>query len=378
MLKRPLICASVLSLLLTTAAVGREYRVFDVVGDSISAGYNPEHPSYGWVDMLFGESLSGEQAKSNTIQRLWPDIDYYNSSISGSRASGWANDKDGSLSAVKSRHPDLVVVFVGGNDMLDYLDDGLLSQVELDQYRHDLTSIITNLLDNQPVPDIVLSTYYDMFDGYSENLAGPLTTYTNVSAATIAGNQVIREVGMATGCYVVDGVHEEFLHHAYGSELGDEEYEPIAYMERPLAAFDIHPVTAGHSELHDLIFEKLEYLKQYAVPEQWMLQFGLSNYAADASLDPDADGMPTWKEYIAGTIPTNAASLFRIELDTGPDAGHMISWEPVSNRVYDICWSTNLADGFHPLETNLTGNSFFDAVHTNPATYYRIDVRLSE
>ncbi len=50
------------------SASPKEYAVFDIVGDSISVGVNPEtNGDYGWADMLFGLAKDSIPAKSNTI-----------------------------------------------------------------------------------------------------------------------------------------------------------------------------------------------------------------------------------------------------------------------------------------------------------------------
>lgn len=49
-------------------------------------------------------------------------------------------------------------------------------------------------------------------------------------------------------------------------------------------------------------------------PEWWLAHYGWTNgFATAAGDDPDNDGFPTWKEYRAGTDPTNAASILGLE-----------------------------------------------------------------
>lgn len=362
--------------LLALPAVAKEYTVFDVVGDSISAGVNPELAGHGWVQMLFGESAGSYPAKTNTIDTLWPGIAKHNSAVSGSTSADWAADWNGHLTAVKNRNPDLVVVLIGGNDFLGNIDDGFVSLSELDQYRTNLVSLVTNLQDNVPVPDIVLGTYYDLFDGHSAGLPPDYSTYTNVSPATVAGNQIVREVADAHGCHLIDGIHGAFLHHAYGEAGGDPLHADPDFVLTPMAAFDVHPVTEGHSKIHDLIFRRLDYLKRYNVPELWLEPFGLSNFEGDAALDPDADGSATWQEYIAGTDPTNAQSVFKATLHPlVPTLGNILMWDPMPGRAYGIHWSTNLAAGFQSLETNLSSNAYIDSNPASPV-FYRMDVRM--
>ncbi|MCF7863667.1 MAG: hypothetical protein K9L89_02625, partial [Kiritimatiellales bacterium] len=118
-----------------------------------------------------------------------------------------------------------------------------------------------------------------------------------------------------------------------------------------------------------------------STPYWWLAQYGLTNYEADAMADIDGDGLLTWQEYIAGTDPTNSASVFQI---TGVDAtpqGTVIRWSSVANRFYDLDWTTNLLDGFAvlPGATNLPATPP-ENVYTNPAdggisSFYRGNVR---
>lgn len=334
----------------------------DVVGDSISQGLNPELGTFGWVNMLFGESVGSFPAKTNTLASLWPGITMNNSSVSGSTASEWAADKDGWLSNIKARHPDLVLVLIGGNDLSTYIEDGDLSVADLNDFRMNLTTIVTNLADNTPVPDIVLLNYYDLFDGYSSNLVGQLEVHRNLSDATLHSNQIIREVAASNACHLVDEIYDAFIHHCYGAELGDSNHQLPDYMSTPLANFDVHPITAGHSQIHDRVYAQLEYLKLHAVPESWLNLFGLSNLDNDGAADPDADGAQTWEEYVAGTIPTNRTSVFKLSAEMTPTYT-LLYWDHVPHRSYNAYWSTNLTQGFHILETNLTSNAYLDTTH---------------
>jgi hypothetical protein len=117
----------------------------------------------------------------------------------------------------------------------------------------------------------------------------------------------------------------------------------------------------------------------------WLASYGLpSNGSADYA-DSDGDGMNNWQEYLAGTNPTNAASVFKItssQMNSGTQ--FVLRWSSVSNRLYDVTRATNLATGaaaFVPLlgATNLAGtppqNSWTDAVsRASPPAFYRLKV----
>lgn len=81
--------------------------------------------------------------------------------------------------------------------------------------------------------------------------------------------------------------------------------------------------------------------------EWWLTQYGLTNFSADAMADLDGDGLLTWQEYIAGTDPTNSASCFRISsVDITQQGAAVVRWLSVSDRSYNLYWSTNLLESF--------------------------------
>ena len=242
-------------------AMARDYQVFDVVGDSISAGVNPACGGYGWVNMLFGESGCGYPAPTNTLTNLWPAITSHNSAVSGSKARDWAWAQPSYMQTVSNHHPDLVVVFIGGNDGLAYAADGIYSEVEREEYRTNLISIVQQLRNNDPIPEIVLVDYYDLFDGFSTNLPSPYEGYRVLSAATVGGNAIIEGIAESNGCFFAD-IYDSFFHHCYGSALGDTQHLSPDYVRTPLSSFDIHPVTAGHAAIHEQIYNALVELKE--------------------------------------------------------------------------------------------------------------------
>ncbi|MBN1672442.1 MAG: PKD domain-containing protein [Kiritimatiellae bacterium] len=114
----------------------------------------------------------------------------------------------------------------------------------------------------------------------------------------------------------------------------------------------------------------------------WEVQFfgGVTN--ADAETDSDGDTFNNWAEWLAGSDPTNAASMFELGSPAAPGAaaGVILSWPSLSNRVYMIDFTTNLVTvPFAPLVTNLPAtpveNVYTDDQHSAEGQlYYRIRV----
>jgi hypothetical protein len=110
------------------------------------------------------------------------------------------------------------------------------------------------------------------------------------------------------------------------------------------------------------------------IPYEWLAGYGLTNYEADAVLDQDGDGLTTWQEYIAGTIPNNATSCFKAAQNTR----NIITWSPVSGRVYSVYWATNLVQGFTNLNNNIPypQGSYTNATPDPRVNHYQIKVRM--
>jgi len=98
------------------------------------------------------------------------------------------------------------------------------------------------------------------------------------------------------------------------------------------------------------------------VPYAWLtanqLVFG-GDYEAAALADTDGDGYVSWQEYVAGTSPTNAASLFlaQIVLSNGVPT---VSWTPDlgAARLYTVEGKASLTDAEWASPTNASSRFF--------------------
>ena len=86
--------------------------------------------------------------------------------------------------------------------------------------------------------------------------------------------------------------------------------------------------------------------------------------------------MNNWQEWIAGTNPTNAASVLKLASPTNSFSGMKVMWQSVSGVTYYLQRSTNLSSQppFTALVSNLTGQavstSYTDASATNATPYF--------
>ncbi len=110
------------------------------------------------------------------------------------------------------------------------------------------------------------------------------------------------------------------------------------------------------------------------LPDWWEEQ-----HYGDTSSGPGnscSNGFNTvWQAYIAGLDPNDPNAAFL----TSIFPGEILQWPCVSGRVYSVLWTTNLLDGFQPLETNIP---WTQGSYTNPDAlpfgFYKIDVELPE
>ncbi len=124
--------------------------------------------------------------------------------------------------------------------------------------------------------------------------------------------------------------------------------------------------------------EEMNDLDDDGLPDWWeTLYYGDSTNANPSSIC--SNGVNTVSEaYIAGLDPTDPASAVRVEFS---DLWNEIEWNSASGRVYAVYWTTNLNEGFQPLETNIhwSVGGYTDTLHNAETTgFYKIDVRLEQ
>lgn len=105
--------------------------------------------------------------------------------------------------------------------------------------------------------------------------------------------------------------------------------------------------------------------------------FTAANAAPNA--DPDGDGMNNLSEYIAGTNPTNAASLLKMLALSKASANVTVRWLSVSNKNYQVSSRTNLILGsWQNIGSTVTASGtnaqFLDTGGTNQICFYRVQV----
>ena len=89
------------------------------------------------------------------------------------------------------------------------------------------------------------------------------------------------------------------------------------------------------------------------MPDDWELANGTNPNIPDANVDLDGDGHSNWQEFIAGTSPTNAASVLRLRIASTFGAAPLVEFQAISNRSYSLLGTMELGQPWNSL-TNIT------------------------
>ena len=99
------------------------------------------------------------------------------------------------------------------------------------------------------------------------------------------------------------------------------------------------------------------------ISDEWKLHFfgSVSSPSAQASADPDGDGISNLLEYQAATNPTNKLSCLHLEAPKWDSVRNLavLRWLSAPGKFYTLESSSDLVSGtWTVLETNVPGNGF--------------------
>ena len=113
----------------------------------------------------------------------------------------------------------------------------------------------------------------------------------------------------------------------------------------------------------------------------WLQQYGFTTDGSADYVDIDSDGMNNWQEWIAGTVPTDAASVLKIVSVVSSGTTFEVGWTSVTNRSYALerAFYLGTTTGFATVQSNLLGMTFTTTCRdTNAAGdgsfFYRVRV----
>jgi endonuclease/exonuclease/phosphatase family metal-dependent hydrolase len=113
--------------------------------------------------------------------------------------------------------------------------------------------------------------------------------------------------------------------------------------------------------------------------ENWQTSYfgSTTNLAAASTADPDNDGMSNWAEFLAGTNPTNSASVFRLAKAEREGDNLRVSWTTGSGRTNVLQRAAGAGSAFADISTIVTSGATTNYVDVGAATnasawFYRV------
>ncbi|HMP72729.1 MAG TPA: choice-of-anchor Q domain-containing protein [Kiritimatiellia bacterium] len=253
------------------------------------------------------------------------------------------------------------------------------------------TLLIATTTNTSPQPQITPRLDWQLF-GMSQTLSkiGPGRTLQSAGSGSFVSLQATSSPhGSITPPYQVYevGSHASVLVQADPyfliSQLlvnGDPVPDAANQTQYPIEFFDLRKNIAIHAD-----FSPKTTL--HGVPLHWLAYFGLTNIPPDQAAleDTDNDGMPNWKEYIAGTSPTDENDVFTLEVIAQPEAtgnsSITLSWPSLEGRIYNVYASPCLIKPqWQPVATALPATpplNSYQPTASDEEAYYRIEVLLA-
>ncbi|MBA4387500.1 MAG: hypothetical protein C0404_05925 [Verrucomicrobia bacterium] len=117
------------------------------------------------------------------------------------------------------------------------------------------------------------------------------------------------------------------------------------------------------------------------LPDVWEAD-SFGSLHREGSGDCDGDGLSDRGEYLAGTSPTNEASVLRIDNIRMLSSSELeVTWQSVTNRHYDLLAATGgLSSVFIPIATNIGVGASHATTNITPpdgeAVFFRVQTRL--
>ncbi|HLP75407.1 MAG TPA: thrombospondin type 3 repeat-containing protein, partial [Candidatus Paceibacterota bacterium] len=114
------------------------------------------------------------------------------------------------------------------------------------------------------------------------------------------------------------------------------------------------------------------------LPDSWETANGTDPLTDDGNADPDNDHFTNFQEYLAGTIPSNATSLLKIESWAIADGNLILSFTSRSNRAYIVETSSERGNGawqkWQDIGAAASDQTVWltNSVSTNGSRFYRL------
>lgn len=130
-----------------------------------------------------------------------------------------------------------------------------------------------------------------------------------------------------------NGFFDASLYDAYGLYIGDGANWTLITNHVP-SGFYSSRVSTHYAWITNVIpdFDS----NANGIPDWWENLYSGSIHGLVATNDDDGDGLNNYQEWVAGTDPTNAASVFRIEAMQWSNNTAILTFQGWSNRLYSV------------------------------------------
>ena len=115
----------------------------------------------------------------------------------------------------------------------------------------------------------------------------------------------------------------------------------------------------------------------------WLQQYGLATDGSADYADTDGDGMNNWQEWVAGTDPTSAASVLRLQPPAFTPSALQLQWNSDTSHSYFVQRANSLGSprSFQTIGTNVPGQPgetiFQDTAPPGGSALYRVGTTSS-
>jgi hypothetical protein len=283
-----------------------------------------------------------------------------------------------------STYKDWVCSTTGGVANCFYKEPGGYSN-----HKYHLTSIST--ITPTASTRLLLRAKYSLYtDGFQVLVSTDHVNFTQLWSG--AGTLDWGDIAIDLGAYADQPIYVRFEYIPAGyyttggiwidtvslENVTNPEYEgqPIHYTQIPSPAAGMHTLKAvlTDSSLVEHAMGPAFTLSVYdndGMPVDWEQLYGFDPFVDDSALDLDLDGFSNLDEYIAGTLPDNSNSVFRIGIE-----GQTIKWPARDDRTYRVLKADEPAGPYSVLQSVEGPVSNYTDNATLLRRFYKVDVGL--
>ena len=199
---------------------------------------------------------------------------------------------------------------------------------------------------------------------------GPSQTDTNVIVANVDKAATIGQINPGAYVSVDAGTNWFKINNVHGQPDGVRKIEPDPH-DKNVLWMSLHGTGFFRADISPL------FTGQTNAPLFW--DWMEANGQMSMFVDADMDGHDSRQEYVAGTNPGHAASVFRATVVPGTGGGVKIQFNTISNRLYAVEYKNNLAASWTTLTSGIVGTGETIEVPDNaglPNRVYRVRVNI--